>query len=56
MDAGEQRSLVEQATGICVEEDPLRPCLTGDAPLQDRRRLPRVDDPDPPTNAEYQNF
>jgi hypothetical protein len=52
MDAGEQRSLVEQATGICVEEDP----LTGEAPLQDRRRFPRVDDPDPPTNAEYQNF
>jgi hypothetical protein len=23
---------------------------------QDRRRVPRVDDPDPPTNAEYQNF
>jgi hypothetical protein len=24
--------------------------------FQDRRRVPRVDDPDPPTNAEYQNF
>jgi hypothetical protein len=24
--------------------------------FQDRRLVPRVDDPDPPTNAEYQNF
>jgi hypothetical protein len=39
------------------EEDSSRLSLAGDAqPPEERRRVPRMDDPDPPTNAEYQNF